>query len=291
VECDYESSRAVLLPVPYDLTTSYRPGTRLGPQAIIDASRFVELHDEEIEGDVSVLGLHTLPALPPVVSGPRDMVAAVEASVAGHVANGKLVALLGGEHSLTLGAVRAHREKWPGLSVLQLDAHADLRDSYEGSAWSHACVMRRVAELAPSVQVGIRSLSSEESEFASSGKAEIITARQVRKGAVAPEAIAARLSRDVYLTIDCDVFDPALVPAVGTPEPGGLDWYDVVDLIEAVSREHRIVGFDIVELSPLPGMVASDFTIARLTYRVLGLAFRSQGAWPLGSGAVGGRRG
>jgi agmatinase len=280
VDCDYSASLAVLLPVPYDLTTSYAPGTRRGPQAIIEASHFVELHDEELGGDFYSSVLHTLPPVPPLVSGPADMVAAVEREVSLHLSAGKLVGMLGGEHSVTFGAVRAHQARWPSLSVLQFDAHADLRDQYEGSSFSHACVMRRVREHVPAVQAGIRSLSSEESAHVKQKGLRLYMAREILGGALKPDALFGGLSDDVYVTVDCDVFDPAVMPAVGTPEPGGLGWYDVVDLLEALSRVRRIVGFDVVELNPVPGLVAPDFMAARLVYRLSGLALRSQGIMP-----------
>lgn len=278
IDCDYESAKIVLLPVPYDLTTSYVAGTRRGPQAILEASRFVELHDEELGGDLTAAGIHTLPPLPPLVSGPADMIDAVESEVASHLDRGKTVGLLGGEHSVTLGSVRAHHRLRPGLSVLQLDAHADLRDRYEGSPFSHACVMRRVREIVPAVQVGIRSLSSDESAHAKRHALPIVWAREVCRGPFDPARVIEHLTAEVYVTVDCDVFDAGLMPAVGTPEPGGLDWYDVIDLLDAVSRARRIVGFDVVELNPMPGLVAPDFMAARLVHRLLALSLRSQGA-------------
>jgi agmatinase len=277
VDCDYDSAKVVLLPVPYDLTTTYVSGTRRGPQAILDASHFVELNDEELGGDLTPAGIHTLPPVPPLASGPSEMIEAVELEVASHLGRGKIVGLLGGEHSITLGAVRAHHRAVRGLSVLQLDAHADLRASYEGSPFSHACVMRRVHEIVPAVQVGIRSLSSEESAFAKENVLPIVWAREVRRDRFDAARVVGGLTDQVYVTVDCDVFDPAFMPAVGTPEPGGLDWYDVIDLLDAVSRARRIVGFDVVELNPLPGLVAPDFMAARLVYRLLALALRSQG--------------
>jgi len=286
VDTEYDAARVVLLPVPYDSTTSYVAGTRRGPQAIVEASHYVELHDEELGGDLTAAGIHTLPPLPPLVSGPSDMVDAVEAEVASHLECGKTLGLLGGEHSVTLGSVRAHLRRHPRLSVLQLDAHADLRDQYEGSPFSHACVMRRVRELVPAVQVGIRSLSAAESAHAKANALPIVWAREVKRAPFDPARVIGGLTGEVYVTVDCDVFDSGMMPAVGTPEPGGLDWYDVVELLDAVSRARKIIGFDVVELSPIPGLVAPDFLAARLVYRLLALSLRSQGALITGRGGA-----
>jgi agmatinase len=264
-------ARAVVLPVPYDLTTTYQGGTRSGPRAILAASRNMELWDEEI-GAIYRAGIHTLPELEPTAEGPGAMVARVEQAVAWILEQGKLPAILGGEHSITAGAVRAAARRFPALSVLQIDAHADLRDTYLGSPHSHACVMRRVREMVPAASVGIRSLSEEEVRHLERHPAAIWSVRQFRALQGRWEPILSALTGEVFVTFDLDGLDPSALPATGTPEPGGLDWYEAVDLLRAVSERARIVGFDVVELAPLPGQVASDFLAARLVYRLIGLA-------------------
>jgi agmatinase len=231
----------------------------------------MELWDDEL-GATYRCGIATLDEVEPTALGPEAMAARVEQAVAWVLDRGKLPAVLGGEHSITLGAVRAALRRHPGLSVLQLDAHADMRDRYLDSPHSHACVMRRIREIAPAVSVGIRSMSEEEAEHLRRHPAPIWSPRRFRalKGDVAP--IVDALGDEVFVTFDLDALDPSVLPATGTPEPGGLDWYEAVDLLQAVARKRRIVGFDVVELAPLPGNVASDFLAARLVYRLIGLA-------------------
>ena len=269
-----DRARVVILPVPYDFTTSYQGGTRLGPRAIIAASRNMELWDEET-GAVYRKGIHTLAELEPTAEGPAAMVDRVERAVEWILDREKLPVMLGGEHSLTTGAVRAVQRRHPKVTVLQIDAHADMRDCYLESPHSHACAMRRVRELAPAVSVGIRSLSEEEAEYLKKHPAPIWSVRQFRALQGRWESILEVLSDEVYVTFDLDGLDPSILPATGTPEPGGLDWYEAVDLLAAVAAKKRIVGFDVLELAPLPGHVASDFLAARLTYRMIGLALKN----------------
>ena len=192
----------------------------------------------------------------------------LEPRVAEILNGNKIPVILGGEHSLTPVAVKAVAKKYKRLSVLQLDAHADLRDSYQGSKHSHACALRRVLEICPAVQVGIRSLSVEEWEWAKkTGQSEKIHFAQKLE---LVDKIEKQLHKDVYITIDVDVFDPSVIPATGTPEPGGLFWYEVLDILKSVCAAKNVVGFDVVELSPRKGDIASDFTIAKLIYKLMG---------------------
>lgn len=269
-----DAARAVVLPAPYDFSTTYQGGTRWGPRAILTASQNMELWDEEI-GAIYKAGIHTLPELEPTALGPEAMCARVEQAVEWILEQGKLPVMLGGEHSLTAGAVRAAARRTRNLSVLQLDAHADMRDRYLDSPYSHACVMRRVRELVPASSVGIRSMSEEEASYLESHPAPIWSARQFQALEGRWDPILRSLTDEVYVTLDLDALDPSIVPGTGTPEPGGLGWYETVDLLATVSRRSRIVAFDVVELAPLPGMVASDFLAARLTYRLIGLALAS----------------
>lgn len=269
-----EHARAVILPVPYDFSTTYQGGTRWGPRAILSASRNMELWDDEI-GAVYRAGIATMSEIEPTALGPEVMAERVEKAMGWIWDQGKLPVMLGGEHSLTAGCVRAAAARFPKLSVLQLDAHADMRDSYLDSPYSHACVMRRVRERVPATSVGIRSLSEEEAEHLRQHPAPIWSVRQFRELRGQWDAILKTLTDEVFLTFDVDALDPSIMPATGTPEPGGLEWYETLDFLRAVSRRSRIVGFDVVELSPLAGHVAADFLTARLVYRTIGLALAS----------------
>jgi agmatinase len=266
-----EHARAVVLPVPYDFSVTYQSGTRWGPQAILSASRNMELWDDEL-GPVWRHGIHTAPEVEPTALGPEAMCERVERATAWILEQGKLPALLGGEHSITAGAVRAVKRAFPRVSVLQIDAHADMRDTYLDSPYSHACVMRRIREMVPASSVGIRSLSEEEATHLRAHPAPIWSVRQFRalKGDWSP--ILESLTDDVFVTFDLDGLDPGILPGTGTPEPGGLDWYEACDLLAAVGKAKRIVGFDVVELAPLAGNVTSDFLAARLVYRLIGHA-------------------
>lgn len=278
---DYATARAALLPVPYDATTSYRGGARDGARAIIDASAQIELYDADLDSEPAGVGIHTLDELEPDYRAPELMVARVREATAQLLADGKFPLLLGGEHSLTPGAVAACKARWPDLGVLQLDAHADLRDSYHGTPYSHACAMRRVVDLGcPLTAVGIRSLSAEEAAFrrAATGITTVSAAdvARVRYNAGALdtlwERIVAGLPETLYITVDLDVFDPAVMAATGTPEPGGLDWWEVTGLLRRACAGRRVVGADVVELAPAEGPEACAFMAAKLTYALLGYA-------------------
>ena len=269
---DFATSRVVVLPVPYDSTTDWRSGAGDGPMAIIDASQYLELYDVELDREPFAVGIHTLPELRPSMKGPEETVERVYQVAASLLREAKLVVMLGGEHSLTVGMVRAFREAFPQLSVLQLDAHADLRDEYEDSRYSHACVMRRVVELCPIVQVGIRSLSGEEHSFLEERNMRPFFAAEQPLHDESLDDIAAALSDEVYVTIDLDVLDPSVMAAVGTPEPGGMGWYEMLRLLRRVAATKRIVGFDVVELCPQQGPVACSFLAAKLVYKLIGYA-------------------
>jgi len=273
----FERARAVVLPVPYDFSATYQGGTRWGPRAILSASQNMEVWDDEL-GATYRAGIHTLPEVEPTALGPEAMAARVERAVGWILDQGRLPAILGGEHSITAGAVRAAVRRFAGLSVLHFDAHADMRDSYLGSPYSHACVMRRVRECCPAASVGIRSCSEEEAAFLREHPVPMWSPRAFRALGGDWEPILSALTDTVFVTFDLDALDPAALPGTGTPEPGGLDWYESVDLLRAVAARARIVGFDIVELAPIPGQVASDFLAARLAYRLIGLALASPGA-------------
>jgi agmatinase len=267
---EYARARVVVLPVPYDSTTSGWVGTRDGPQAIIEASGNMELYDVGIGREPYRAGIHTLPEVAPHTGSPEAMVARVESIVGELLDDGKFVVTLGGEHSIAVGPARAHASRTPGLSVLAFDANADLREDYLDSPYNHACTLRRVLEFAPVTQVGLRSATREEHDFIRERGLTFLSPLEFR--AAGPEAVAAQLSDDVYVTIDLDGFDPSQVAAVGTPEPGGLLWDEVSDLLALVAQRKRIVGFDVTELAPSLGPKANAQLAAKLTYRLIGLA-------------------
>jgi agmatinase len=267
---DYRGARFAVLPIPYDSTTSFQVGTRNGPAAILAASRQVELFDEELEGEFYKAGVATLDPLMASMGGPAAMHEDVFAVARKVVRDGKFPIGLGGEHSITSGLVRAVMTRHKKLSVLQIDAHLDLRDAYEGTPFSHASVMRRVLDLgAKVVPVGIRNVSLEEHRFVRKQKLDVLTARQCHMEDDWMDRMLSALGDTVYVTIDIDGFDPAYAPGTGTPEPGGLDWYDVTGLLRLVAREKTIVGADIVEVMPIPGQAVTEFLAARLAYKVI----------------------
>jgi len=267
----FEDAWAVVLPVPYERTTSYVTGTRSGPREILAASGQVELWDEETSTEVLAAGVHTLPEMN-LPAGDGDGTAAIAEirRVVGELAaHDKFLAFLGGEHSITAPIVDALALRTAGLSVLQVDAHADLRDSYQGNRYSHACAMRRVVERVPCTQVAIRSLSREEVEALPSLRTQVFYDVNMRQDPAWMERVVESLTDRVYLTIDCDGFDPAIMPAVGTPEPGGLSWCEMLGLLRRLFSTRQVIGCDIVELCPIPGLVAPSFTCARLLAKIL----------------------
>ena len=274
----YDSARFVVLPIPYDLATTYMPGARKGPAAIISASHHLEWFDEELEAECYKCGIATLDALEPNVDGPAAMERDIFRMARRVVRDGKFPLALGGDHSITLGLVRATMTKHKKLSVLQIDAHLDLRNEYLGSPRCHACVMRRVFEHgAKIVPVGIRAVSPEEHRFLKKNPIEPITARDCYMEAVTDcaeddwiDRALNALGETVYVTIDIDAFDPACAPGTGTPEPGGLDWFQVTALLRLVAAEKNVVGADIVEVMPVPGQVVTEFLAARLAYKLMG---------------------
>ena len=266
----YETSRFTVLPVPYDSTTSFRAGSRYAPAAIIDASRHLEDFDVELGLDPSSQGIYTFAEVSPDMSGPKRVVGQVRTAIGRIIADGKTPVLLGGEHTVSVGAARACADRFADLSVLYLDAHADLRDSFMGARWGHACAARRVSEICPLVEVGVRSISAEEYRFAKSGGIPVFFWPPEKDGAAFIAEVLEKLSPNVYVSIDLDVMDPSIMSAVGTPEPGGMTWWDVTGLLRRVAEEVNVVGFDIVELSPEEGPVACSSTAARLAYKIMG---------------------
>ena len=267
-----DSAKAVLIPVPYDSTASFRSGARDGPNAMILASNGLEDYDAELDLDVSQVGINTTAALEPHMGGPEKMAQRVRSAVARYLAMGKLVGVLGGEHSLAAGAVQAHADVYPDLSVLYLDAHADLRDEYMGTCWGHASGARRIHDVCPVVLAGLRSMSQEESDYIKTNAVPAFTWPSGLDQAAFNRGVIDLLSPRVYISVDLDVLDPALMPAVGTPEPGGMGWDQLTGLLKEVAQSRRIVGFDVCELPPGDGPPACSYTAAKLVYKLVAYA-------------------
>ena len=273
----YDAARILIWPVSYEGTVSYGAGTGRGAAAIIEASRNMELYDEETDAEVYRLGIHTLDPSPPL-DPPERMMQSLLERARELTATGKLIVMIGGEHSVSAPVIQAHAEKYPDLSVLQIDAHADLRETYDGTPHSHASIMARVTRdlRLPVVQCGIRSISAEEARALSSLPTRIFWAKDIVGRQDWWEKAVAGLTENVYLTIDIDGLDPSLVPQTGTPEPGGLGWYEVMGLIRTLARRRRVVGMDLVEYSYVEGQTASAFLCAKLIYKSLSFIFEAQ---------------
>ena len=267
-----DTARIAVIPAPYDGTSTWLKGADRGPEAIIEASAHLELYDIETDSEVYRRGILTEEPVAGLAS-PEATIQAVQERVERQLESGRFPVLLGGEHSVSLGAIRAISRKYKDLSVLQLDAHADLRQEFEGSRYNHACVMARAKELAPIVQVGIRSMDA--SEKAELDPRRVFFAESLARRPDWTGEVLALLSPRVYLTFDLDVLDPGIMPSTGTPEPGGLGWYQTLELLKRLCRERELVGFDLVELCPGASR-APDFLAAKLVYKLL--SYRFEGA-------------
>jgi len=270
---DPKNTRVLIVPVPYDATTTYLSGTRQGPAAILRASQQLELFDEETGREMQELGIATLDEVEVDAGGPTAMVARVRSLGEQVLATGLFPVMLGGEHLLSLGMIQAVAGKAERLSILHLDAHGDLRQTYQGTPYSNACVMRLASDYGSLVSVGIRALSVEEHRWLRERNLPVFYAGDIRRRSNWQDEVLAHLGPEVYLTTDLDVFDPAEMPAVGTPEPGGLHWYEILDLVRLVCQRRRLVGADVMELCPQPGNPAPDFLAAKLVFKIL--AYRS----------------
>ncbi|RME56823.1 MAG: agmatinase [Caldilineae bacterium] len=272
---DFARAKVLILPIPLEATVSYGHGAAQGPQAIIEASQQVELYDREHDREPALdYGIHTLPALD-LPEDPAQAVAVIAAATAEAAATGKLVVGLGGEHTVSVGFGRGVLAALGGpLTVVQIDAHSDLRDTYQGTPYSHACIARRLLE-EPGVdqvlQLGIRSVCTEEVTFARNNpeRVRVWYAEEVHGGGWEEELAARLAGRRVYLTIDVDGLDPAIVPATGTPEPDGLTWQETLNILRLVTGSAEVVALDCVELAPHPGLHAADFAVAKLVYKAI----------------------
>ncbi|MEP0753488.1 agmatinase [Trichocoleus sp. Lan] len=282
----YDAARVVILPIPYEATTTYRNGCENGPDAILEASGQVEYYDEELDWETGKdIGIYTAESIADTRNGrsvsSEEMLQVTRETVSQMIADGKFVIGLGGEHSITTGLVEAYQKAYPDepFTVVQIDAHGDLRYEYEGSIHNHGCVMRRIVEMGlPTVQIGIRAICKEEADLIKEKNLTVFRAREI---ATQPDwmerAIASIPTRRVFLTIDLDGIDPTLIPGVGTPEPGGLNWYSLLSFLRQVFQNHEVIGCDVMELAPIVDSVVSEFTAAKLVYKLIGYQAFLQG--------------
>ena len=265
-----DQAEIVLIPVPYDGTSTYGKGADKGPDAILHASENMELYDIETRSEVYKQGVFIAPTVSEDAS-PEAMTEAVDSAVSDYISKGKFVTMLGGEHSVSIGSIRAFNRKYNNLSVLQLDAHSDLRPEYMGSACNHACALHEASKTCNTVQVGIRSMDTVELPFVK--EENFFTSYAIRNNQNWQDDVLSRLTDNVYITIDLDAFDPSIMPSTGTPEPGGLLWNETLDLLKKVFKKCNVVGFDIVELAPIEQLHAPDFLAAKLYYKMLSYKF------------------
>jgi len=285
VAATYDNAKVVILPIPYEATTTYRRGCEHGPDAILNASQQVEYYDEELDRELWEVGLYTHDAIADTRNAQKvsseAMLRVTQETVYKLVSDGKFVISLGGEHSITTGVVEAYRQVNSGeaFTVVQVDAHGDLRHEYEGSIHNHACVMRRVVDMGlPTLQVGIRSICKEEADLIKEKQLPVFRAREiVAQPDWIDRALASIKTEMVFITIDLDGIDPTLIPGVGTPEPGGLNWYNLLTFIQRIFAAHDVIGCDVMELAPITDSVVSEFTAAKLVYKLIGYHAIAQG--------------
>ncbi len=267
---DYAESGIIILPVPYDETSTWIRGADKGPDAILEASVNLEFYDVETAVEAHLTGIHTVDPVTEKES-PEKLVSAVYKRVLSLLNDKKFPVIIGGNHTVPIGAVKAFAEYFDNLTILQLDAHSDLRQEYEGSVFNHACAMARVREFAPILQVGIRSMSKDELPYVDNER--IFYSHELYYDKSLYTKAIEKLSKNVYITIDIDVFDPSLIPSTGTPEPGGPDYYEIIHFLRDVIKERNVVGFDVVELCPSITNKSPDFIAAKIIYQLLSYRF------------------
>lgn len=283
---DYNTAQVVILPIPYEQTTTYRKGCQNGPAALLNASHQLECYDDELQQEVTqTVGIYTHPAIADTCTTPslsaKQMLQITQQTVSSLIADNKFVIAIGGEHSITPGIVAAYQQaQSEPFTVVQIDAHSDLRQEFEDSIYNHACAMRRILDLGiPTVHIGIRSLCLEEADLIQQYQLPVIWARDI---ATQPNwtlrALEAIPTKKVFLTIDLDGLDPSLIPGVGTPEPGGLNWYGLTTFLKQLFITHDVLGCDVMELAPVTDSVVSEYTAAKLTYKLIGYQAIAQ-AW------------
>ena len=277
IEAPFEKAKVCILPIPYESTVSYMPGTRFGPQSLLEASNQLELWDCEMSWSPSEeLGIHTLETIEPGAQGPEAAVETIDQHLAPLLDKGRVIFSLGGEHGISYPLIRAHARQYPEMAVVQIDAHADLRSSFQDTPYSHACVMRRVIEEGiPVYQIGLRSVSQEECEFQQ--ECDLVHSLYAHQMAEMgkPEILAFldKIPSTIYITLDVDGLDPSVIPGTGTPQPGGLEWNQTMWILKNLLKERQLAGADLVELRPLGGEPRSQFTAAKLVYKLLSYAF------------------
>ncbi|CBN56807.1 MULTISPECIES: agmatinase [Kamptonema] len=283
---DYDQAHVVILPIPYEATTTYRRGCENGPAALLEASHQLECYDEELDREICYdVGIYTNYPIADTRNGQRvsslEMLQVTQKTIQQLIAENKFVIAIGGEHSITAGVVEAYRLSYPDepFTVIQIDAHGDLRHEYEGSIYNHACVMRRIVDMGlPTLQIGIRAICKEEADLIKEKQLNVIRAREI---ATQPDwmerAFSSIKTRRVFLTIDLDGIDPTLIPGVGTPEPGGLNWYSLTGFLRRLCESYEVLGCDIMELAPVVDSVVSEFTAAKLTYKLIGYQALAKG--------------
>lgn len=272
--CDnYDEAQIVVVPVPYDGTSTWQKGADRGPASLIEASGTLEMYDIETGTEVYKRGIFTAPAVTEDAS-PEAMSLEVEKTIGRYLDEGRFPVLLGGEHSVSIGAIHAFAKRYDDLTILQFDAHADMRPDYEGSAYNHACVMARAQEVAQVLQVGIRSMCVEDKE--NSDLSRVFFRYQMHGNPGWLNEMLSKLTGKVYITIDLDCFDPSVIPGTGTPEPDGMTYREVLDVIKAVNQQCEIVGLDVVELLPLENNKVSEFAAAKLVYQILSHRFQNR---------------
>ena len=267
---DFSASRIIIVPVPYDETSTWMKGADKGPDAILEASVNLEFYDVETDSEIHLYGIHTIDPVREKRS-PEKLVEEVYRTISSLLDGNKFPVVVGGNHTISIGAAKAFSGHYKDLSVLQLDAHSDLRQEYEGSPMNHACVMARIREFAPVVQVGIRSMAHEEVRFMD--RERMFFSHELYHDKTNYKKAIDRLSENVYITIDLDVFDPSLIPSTGTPEPGGPEYYEIMNFLKEVIKRRNVVGFDVVELCPSPVNKAPDFVAAKIIYQLLSYKF------------------
>ncbi|WMI68530.1 agmatinase [Mangrovimonas sp. YM274] len=270
-----DSSKIVLIPVPYDGTSTWQKGADKGPEAFLHASENMELYDIETNTEVYKQGIYLADPVTEDVS-PEAMVEAVHQATKKYIKRNKFVTLFGGEHSISIGSIRAFNELFDNLTVLHIDAHADLRKSYDGSKFNHACAMYEASQTINLIQVGIRSMDIKETSVMDEEK--IYFAHEMAADDSWVDNVIDQLTDNVFITFDLDALDPSIMPSTGTPEPGGLFWYETLDFLKQVFEERNVVGFDIVELCPNENDKSSDFLAAKLYYKMLSYKFLGSGA-------------
>ncbi|MDJ0596641.1 MAG: agmatinase [Pleurocapsa sp. MO_226.B13] len=274
----YDRAKVIILPIPYEKTTTYRKGCQHGAAAIIAASDQLEAYDIELEQEIcNQIGIYTVEAIASTITNPdltpEAMIEITTDRVSELIADGKFVIALGGEHSITAGVVKAYQQVLSEpFTVIQIDAHGDMRHSYEGSIYNHACVMRRVLDLGlPTLPVGIRAICQEEAKLIKDKQIPVVWAKDIYQDPDWSEKAIAKITTDkVFITVDLDGLDPSLIPGVGTPEPGGLNWYELTEFLKAVFARHQVIGCDVMELAPTSDSVVSEFTAAKLVYKLIG---------------------